>query len=300
MKTSIINPTGMYFKVVIMTPEMAASILETNERNRTPNRDKLAKLVYDIKQGYFELTHQAIALDVNGKLIDGQHRLKAVVESGMCAPMVVAFNAPTSVNMDIGTKRTMKQALYMAGEIEKGTIEYDDLTFALISFAVWRVFGEERKRKLTSTNMHNLYMNLKDLVDPIVGIAKGAKGNGRSRGAAIMYAMLCAYNGGVDIDTLKRWHKIVETGDFYVEGDDTMTKAGRSVLNFKMVAQTKSYTVTKATKEEIESVMKKAMSSIYHYSKGNQITRLYGEMVYKDIVINEEMLEKQIWGCAEK
>ena len=80
MKTSIINPTGMYFKVVIMTPEMAASILETNERNRTPNRDKLAKLVYDIKQGHFELTHQAIALDVNGKLIDGQHRLKAVVE----------------------------------------------------------------------------------------------------------------------------------------------------------------------------------------------------------------------------
>ena len=79
-----------------------------------------------------------------------------------------------------------------------------------------------------------------------------------------------------------------------------MTKAGRSVLNFKMVAQTKSYTVTKATKEEIESVMKRAMSSIYHYSKGTQITRLYGEMVYKDIVINEAMLEKQIMGGAGK
>lgn len=300
MKTSAINPTGMYFKVMIMTPEMAASILETNERNRTPNRDKLEKLVYDIKHGYFELTHQAIAIDENGKLIDGQHRLKAVVESGMCAPMVVAFNAPTSVNMDIGTKRTMKQALYMAGEIEKGSIEYDNLTFTLVSFVVWRVFGEERKRKMTSTNMHNLYMNLKDLVDPIVEIARGAKGTGRCRGAAILYAMMCAYNSGVDIETLKKWHKIVETGDFYVEGDDKMTKAGRSVLNFKMVAQTKSYTVTKDTKDEIVNVMKKAMSSIYHYSKGNQITRLYGEMVYKDILITEGMLEKQIWGGAGK
>ena len=294
MKTMNMNPTNMYFKIVMVTPELAENLLETNERNRTPNKDKLAKIIYDIQHGSFELTHQAIAIDVNGKLIDGQHRLTGVVNTGIAVPMVIAYNAPTSANMDIGTKRTQKQALYMAGIIEKGTIEYDPLTYPLISFAAYRSFGEERKGKLTAHNMHNLYMNLKELIDPIISI--GAKANGRCRSSVILYAMMCAYNEGVDIETLKKWHKIVETGDFYVEGDDLMTRAGRSVLNFKIVAQTASATVTKNTKAEIENVLKKAMSSISHYNNGDQIARLYGEMVYKDIVINEMMLEKQIWG----
>ena len=297
MKASLINPTNMYFKVVIMTPEMAESILETNERNRTPNRDKIAKLVYDIKHGSFELTHQAIAIDVNGKLIDGQHRLKAVVESGMCAPMVIAYNAPTSVNMDIGAKRTNQQAMYMAGVIEKDSIEYDKLTYPLVSFTVWKALGEDRKKKLTSSNIHNLYTNMRDLIDPIIKITKKARGQCRT--SAILYAMMCAYNEGVSIETLSNWHRIVETGDFYVEGDEVKTKAGRSVLLFKNVAQTESASATKDKNENIENVIKKAMSSISHYRKGEPIRKLYGEKVYKNIMITEEMLEKQSKGGGQ-
>ena len=145
-----INPTNMYFAVMLVTPEMAAEWLKTNTRNRTPNRDKLNKLKSDMTNGQFQLTHQSIAFDVDGNLIDGQHRLISLVETGVTVPMAVAYNAPVSPNLDIGTKRTMKQSLYMAGIIDKGTTEYDPLTFPLISFMVYRSLGEDRARRLTA------------------------------------------------------------------------------------------------------------------------------------------------------
>ena len=281
--------TDMYYRFLLVTPEMAAEWLKTNERNRTPNRDKMEKIKNDMQEGNFEFTHQAIAFDKEGNLIDGQHRLTGIVETGVTVPLAVAFNARRSTNMDSGTKRTQKQALYMAGVIEKGTIEYDPLTYPLITFAVYRNLGEERIRKLTPLNRHNLYKQIRSIVDPIIEI--GSKANGRCRSAVILYAMACAYNDGVDIETLKKWHKIVETGDFYVEDDDELTRAGRSVLKFKEVAGERQATsVTRSKREEIEAILKKAMSSIYHYSKKHPIGKLYGELVYDDISVTEEML----------
>ena len=286
-----INPTGMYFKIMLVTPEMAKEWLKTNDRNRTPNKDKLAKLKYDLENGYFELTHQAIAFDVDGKLSDGQHRLTEIAETGIAAPLSVAFNAPRSANMDIGTKRSPKQSLYMAGIIEKGTLEYDCLTYPLISFMVYRSLGEERMRSLTPMNRHILYMKYKSLIDPIIEI--GTKANGKCRSSAIMYSMMCALNGGVPESTIGKWHKIVETGDFYDE-DKQILMAGRSVLLFKKIAnENTTISTTRSKKEEVETIIKKAMSSISHYAKLDNIAKLYGELVYEDIQVSEKDMQRE-------
>ena len=287
-----INPTNMYFRIMLVTPDMAAEWLKTNERNRTPNKDKLIKLKYDMLNGFFELTHQAIAFDVDGKLIDGQHRLMEIADTGVSVPLAVAFNAPVSPNMDIGTKRTMKQALYMAGVIDKGTTEYNPLTYPLISFMVYRSMGEERARRLTAMNRHVIYKNCRDYIDPIINVA--ATANGRCRSSAILYSMLCAYFSGVDIKTIAKWHNIVETGDFYVEGNEEMTLAGRSVLKFKEIANKKQpVSITRSNMAEINEVVKKAMSSIRHFSNGNPIEKLYGEFVYDDFPITEQDISEE-------
>ena len=106
--------------------------------------------------------------------------------------------------------------------------------------------------------------------------------------------MLCAYRSGVSIETITKWHKIVETGDFYVDGDDELTRAGRSVLLFKKIAnENTQISVTRATAEQIETVLKKAMSSIYHFSKKKPISKLYGELVYEDVPVVEEYMYKK-------
>jgi hypothetical protein len=68
-----------------------------------------------MQRGQWQLTHQGVAFDVNGILIDGQHRLSAVVQSNCIVPMMVTMNAP-SVSfeaLDCGIGRTIGDRLKM-------------------------------------------------------------------------------------------------------------------------------------------------------------------------------------------
>jgi hypothetical protein len=63
-----------------ITPEVAKIYLESNSQNqRSVRKAWVASLVKMIQAGEFQLTHQGIAFDSNGTLIDGQHRLLAIV-----------------------------------------------------------------------------------------------------------------------------------------------------------------------------------------------------------------------------
>ena len=62
----------------------------------------------DMRAGRFVVTHQAIAFDAKGNLIDGQHRLRAVIMSGVTVTMQVAFDCEIGVGapIDIGIRRS--------------------------------------------------------------------------------------------------------------------------------------------------------------------------------------------------
>lgn len=73
----------------LVTPEMASQLLLQNTGNRTVRANVVSRYSDDMKNGSWGLSHQGIAVDVNGNLIDGQHRLLAVVKSGAAVPMLV-------------------------------------------------------------------------------------------------------------------------------------------------------------------------------------------------------------------
>ena len=83
-----------YNQVMEITPIIATQWLENNEGNRRLNWNYIAQLARDMKAGCFVCTHQGIAFDNQGRLIDGQHRLWAIVEAGVLARMRVFFNEP--------------------------------------------------------------------------------------------------------------------------------------------------------------------------------------------------------------
>jgi hypothetical protein len=73
----------------LVTPEWAMMILKHfNMGNRRIRKAKVARYARDMTDGHWMTTHQGIAFDKHGKLIDGQHRLMAVVESGMSVKMI--------------------------------------------------------------------------------------------------------------------------------------------------------------------------------------------------------------------
>jgi hypothetical protein len=85
----------MNSEIILVTPEIAANWLAYNTSNRQLRKSLVRDYAAQMKDGEWMVTHQQIAFTGNltlpGRLIDGQHRLSAVILSGVSVRMAVAF-----------------------------------------------------------------------------------------------------------------------------------------------------------------------------------------------------------------
>ena len=77
-----------------VTPELARKWLDLARFNRDINYAVVAQYARQMKEGLWRATHQGIALTKSGVLIDGQHRLLAIVKSNQTVPMTVCVDEP--------------------------------------------------------------------------------------------------------------------------------------------------------------------------------------------------------------
>jgi len=107
----------MNIQRVIMTPEWAKELLQKNNQNRSLRAALVIKLRGDIRRGKWHLTHQPIAVDKNGCLIDGQHRLMAISQEGISVPLMLATDCEneTMIAVDTGNSRTVGDILKISG-----------------------------------------------------------------------------------------------------------------------------------------------------------------------------------------
>lgn len=80
----------MKIKVEDVTPETAKLYLQSNIGNRRIRKSRVTMFRDILLRGDYILTHQGIAFARDGRLIDGQHRLLAIIESGVTISIVVA------------------------------------------------------------------------------------------------------------------------------------------------------------------------------------------------------------------
>ena len=80
--------------VMDVTPELAQTWLKINNFNRPRNSEAVARYVRQIKEGRWKMTHQGLAFTKHGFLLDGQHRLWAIIECNVTLPMRVCINEP--------------------------------------------------------------------------------------------------------------------------------------------------------------------------------------------------------------
>lgn len=103
----------MKTEVVLMTPAKAKTLLERNVDNRDIRPSVVAALSDSIRRGEWILSHQGVAFGKSGRLLDGQHRLLAVLETGISVKMQITWDVDDDAFkvMDIGTKRTTSDIL---------------------------------------------------------------------------------------------------------------------------------------------------------------------------------------------
>ncbi len=107
----------METQVLTITPAMAESFLAHNTRNRPVSATHLAMFEAMLQRGELQLTHQGVAISDSGVLLDGQHRLLAILNTGIPATMMVTTGLPDAVFavLDTGSKRTASDILSIDG-----------------------------------------------------------------------------------------------------------------------------------------------------------------------------------------
>lgn len=102
---------------VVVTPELAEEWLGKNHGNRAQRRRGIDNLSRDITTGDFLMTGDSIKFDWDGVLIDGQHRLEAVIKSQMPIHVVVCRGLDPRVKsvLDTQIRRSAADALKFSG-----------------------------------------------------------------------------------------------------------------------------------------------------------------------------------------
>lgn len=123
----------------VITPAIAKEYLKLNKAN---NRKMSIKVVegyaQDMKSGRWELTHQGIAFNEKGELIDGQHRLSAIVMANVPVVMNVTRGVPASEAgfyvIDRERNRNVKQLIEMSDRVMPHVCADSDAVSIVIRF----------------------------------------------------------------------------------------------------------------------------------------------------------------------
>lgn len=119
--------------VETVTPDMAAEWLVGNTHNRSMKDKAVAKYATDIKAGLWDLNGESIKFNGDGRLLDGQNRLRAVIDAGVSIVTVVVrgIDARAQETMDVGVSRRLSDVLKLRGEVSN-----IDLAAGLVAY--WR------------------------------------------------------------------------------------------------------------------------------------------------------------------
>lgn len=159
MNNAIVPATstdGPVYNVVDITPDLAKKWLAQNTHNRNLRERVVNGYAADMRDGNWVEDGQSIKftkgdialLDnppiVGGPLLDGQHRLSAIVKADVTVRMLVVSNLSDSTQetMDTGAKRSLGDVLKLRGEER-----YVPLAAVLLRVYLWDVQGQRRSMK---------------------------------------------------------------------------------------------------------------------------------------------------------
>jgi hypothetical protein len=108
----------VYTETVTVTPEIAEKWLNGNTHNRALRDSNVSFLASEIISGRWKENGETIKFSADQQLIDGQHRLYAVIEAGKAIRTLVARNVPFDSfhTIDVGLVRTAGDTLDVDGE----------------------------------------------------------------------------------------------------------------------------------------------------------------------------------------
>lgn len=117
ISSEVIDDVLTETRTVLVTPSLAETLLTRNNKNRPVNNANVNKLAYAMTNGEWLFNGSLLTFDMHGNLLDGQHRLMAVIKSGKSVPFKIStgFKSEVFSTIDINKVRSSSDILAIAG-----------------------------------------------------------------------------------------------------------------------------------------------------------------------------------------
>lgn len=111
-------------RLVLVTVEMATEWMTRNVCNRNIRKGRVALYARQMAEGLWELNGETLVFDVQGRLVNGQHRLSAIILSRTAIWMIAVFDVGLRAfsTTDAGMPRLCQDILGIAGETNAATL----------------------------------------------------------------------------------------------------------------------------------------------------------------------------------
>jgi hypothetical protein len=112
------SSTTVEQKVYMITPEIAESLMKLNVNNRKIRQEVVITYSGLMRRGLWDIKlGEPLRFSNAGRLVDGQHRLQAVIMSGCTVPFIVEGNFDEALRamLNSGVARSRNDILKMAG-----------------------------------------------------------------------------------------------------------------------------------------------------------------------------------------
>lgn len=251
------NRKGITAVVENITPAIAQIYLDTQRVNRTINKNRVKAYASQMRRGEWSVSNDAITFDIEGCLINGQHRLSALIEAGVTISMLVGRNYPleSQAIFDSGQARTVTQAMVIAG-LGVGHVEAAVLRAMFLN-------ADRPSDKYVGVLSKPQLIQLFPKYEESVRFASTKNGTRAIRYAPVRSLIARAHHCGADKDRLSRFVYVFDTG--YSEGS----------TDFPAVALRSAYlALTRAHDQRAVFYLKSitALKSFLDYSTNKKLT----------------------------
>jgi len=205
------NDMNMTMSYELITPEIAANLLETNSENRKISKGTVEAYMQDMLAGNWdESVGVAISIDEDGVLRDGQHRLTAIVKSGVSIWTWVCRNVSRDGIYDNNRKRSN------ADQISIMRADFDSVYKSTRYISVARLIltyttSDHSKRTITpkeiidfteehKEDLDGFFLNMNRTTVPKISLS------------IVFLALFMAYMGGVDINDILDFYDVLSSG----------------------------------------------------------------------------------------
>lgn len=208
----------MITKQVQMDPQLAAELLKGNTHNRRLNQATFMRYVEDMVNNRWLFNGVPVIIDTHGRVVDGQHRLHAVIESGVTVPMIIVegIGMEAQNTIDIGRPRSVADQLAIEG-VGSATIAASVATM-LARYNKWPQYVWGGHRTPSKTDQMDFYYKYQEFMPEATAAARSAFSNIRVQKSVYgsLYVLVALAHR---LDYWQEFHDGVISGANLDEGD---------------------------------------------------------------------------------